>query len=132
MIEVENVIPIRKSDQFVLFTGSSPEAGKFIEKERVGVAYLKSSSSVFRLRLWMLPRLEYFLARNDDSHLRYLVLCREEYETEGGNRKSQWHRIGVGETIGNLIRIQFHLWPEPIYLCLFPARSKSEELLDAA
>jgi hypothetical protein len=127
MIDTDNVIPIRKSDRFFLCKGHFNEAGQFIETERVGVAYLKPSSTTFRLRLWTFPKHEYFLARVAGDHSRYLALCREEIAG-----KSYWHKIGSGEVIGSFIRIGFHLLPDDIYLCLFPGRTAFEEVDHAA
>ncbi len=132
MTQNNNVLPIRKTDQFSLCKGIVSENGEVIEKECVGLAYLKPTSTMFRLRLWMFPKGEYFLAREDGDHFNYLVLCREEYETVAKGLKNQWHKIGVGEVAGNFIRIRFHLFADDIYLCLFPKESKIEEALDAA
>ena len=130
MADDQNVIPIRKVDRFYLVHGEAKD-GRFIERERVGLAYLKPGSSVFRLRLWMFPKGEYFLAREEGDQVSYLALCRDEYQV-GGNVKSQWHKVGIGEVQGNFIRIRFHLLAEDIYLCLFPAEMKAEEVQDVA
>lgn len=132
MPENENVIPIRKADRFYLSKGHVTQAGEVVEKERVGVAYLKTTSTMFRLRLWMFPRGEYFLAREEGEHNRYLALCREEFETPDRVIRNQWHKIGSGEVIGNFIRIRFHLLSDDIFLCLFPTESNNGEVLDAA
>ena len=123
----ENVIPIRKADKFLIFTGRIGENGEVIERERVGVAYLRPTSTQFRLRLWMFPRSEYFLAREDNDHFKYVALSRDEYEGSG-ERRTEWQKIGVGDVVGNFIRIRFYLFPDDIYLCLFPKVSKSEAL----
>jgi hypothetical protein len=128
----ENIIPIRKADQFFLCRGRVDETGQVIELERVGMAYLKPTSAMFRLRLWMFPKGEFFLAREDGDHFRYVALCREEYEIAGQGQKNQWHKIGVGEVLGHFVRIRFHLLSDDVYLCLFPKGSVSGEVLDAA
>ena len=128
----ENIISIRKTDQFYLCKGSVSKSGEVIEKERVGRAYLKPNATMFRLKLWMLPKGEYFLAREENGHFQYLALCREEFEVSPEGHKNQWHKIGSGEVIGNFIRIRLHLLSEDIYLCLFPNEAKRAEVLDAA
>src|SRR4051812_18300449 len=130
MIETDKVVSMRKSDRFYLCKGNPTDSGYVIENERVGVAYLKPASSMFRLRLWMFPKGEYFLAREEGNHFHYVALCRDEYEAASQSQKNQWHKIGVGEVIGNFIRIRFHLFPDDIYLCLFPKTSKMDEILD--
>ena len=132
MNENDNVIAIRKSDRFFLYSGAVTKTGEVIERERVGVAYLKPTSSMFRLRLWMFPKGEYFLARNEDDHFHYVALSREEYELADQGQKNQWHKIGVGDVVGNFIRIRFHLFSDDIYLCLFPKGPKRDEALNAA
>lgn len=126
----ENVIPIRKVDRFFLTKGFVTKAGEVVEKERVGVAYLKPGSSLFRLRLWTFPEGEFFLAREASDNTRYVALCREEF-VASGDLKNHWHKIGTGEVIGNFVRIRFHLISEDIYLCLFPSR-KGQEVIDVA
>lgn len=126
----ENVIPIRKADKFVLTKGHVSDSGELIEGPKVGVAYLKPGSSMFRLRLWMFPSGEYFLARKDNDHSAYMALCREEF-AQKGEVKNQWHKIGTGEVLGNFVRIRFHLFAEDIYLCLFP-KGRPEEKSDVA
>ncbi len=85
---------------------------------------------MFRLRLWMMPKCEYFLAREDDDHFKYLALCRDEFEV-AGERRTSGRRLGTGEVMGNFIRIRFHLLPDDFFLCLVPNESKPEEF-DAA
>jgi hypothetical protein len=132
MNDYDNIIPIRKTDQFYLCKGAVSESGSVVERERVGVAYLKPTSNTFRVRLWMFPKGEFFLAREDGDHLTYVVLSRDSYEVAGRGPQNQWHKIGVGLVVGNFIRIRFHLLSEDIFLCLFPSGSKAEEVLDAA
>lgn len=131
MNDNENVIPMRKADKFYLSKSHVSKNGDLTEGERVGVAYLKPGSNTFRLRLWMFPHGEYFLAREQGNHDHYLALCREEFQVADGT-KNQWHKIGVAEVVGNFIRIRFHLLSEDIYLCLFPNGSKVEEVTDVA
>ncbi len=132
MKEQDNIIPIRKSDRFYLCKGCVNSEGEVHERERVGVAFLKPSSSMFRLRLWMFPKGEYFLAREDGDHFHYTALCRDEFDAVGVGLRSQWHKIGTGEVLGNFIRIRFHLLSDDVYLCLFPDAVKKEEAIDAA
>jgi len=132
MNDYDNIISIRKTDRFYLCKGAVDDAGGIVEKERIGIAYLKPTSNTFRLRLWMFPKGEYFLAREYGDHFKYVVLCRDEFEVAGRGQQNQWHKIGVGEVVGNFIRIHFHLLSDDVFLCLFPKGAKVEEGFDAA
>lgn len=119
----ENVVPIRKSDRFGLFTGRI-ENGEVVEREQVGFAYIKPGSRMFRLKLWMYVREQYFLATNDSDPTRYEILSLDDYLVEQEVRKS-WHKIGAGELVGSFIQLKFHLLDEDIFLCLFPEKAEA-------
>lgn len=119
----ENVVPIRKTDRFGLFTGRI-ENGEVVEREQVGFAYIKPGSRMFRLKLWMYVREQYFLATNDSDPARYEILSLDDYLVEQEVRKS-WHKIGAGELVGSFIQLKFHLLGEDIFLCLFPEKAEA-------
>lgn len=119
-----NIFPIRKSDRFHLILGTISTSGEVKEAERVGIAFLKPGSNTFRLKIWTFPEGEYYLAREADDHNQYVALVKEEYASNGEG-KVQWHKIGVGEVVGNFIRIHFHLISGDVFLCLFPKNAKS-------
>jgi hypothetical protein len=132
MNDASNIIAIRKTDKFFLCKAGLNETGEVVERERVGVAYLKPTSSTFRLKLWMFPKGEFFLAREERRDGEYVALCRDEYEIPFYGPKNQWHKIGFGEVVGNFVRIRMHLLSEDIYLCLFPEVINEAEATDAA
>lgn len=115
----ENVVPIRKTDRFGLFKGHIEDNGEVVESEQIGFAYIKPGSKMFRLRLWMFTREQYFLATHDQDASRYDILSLEEYIVNNEARKS-WHKIGEGEIVGVFIRLKFHLLGDDIFLSLFP------------
>lgn len=119
----ENVVPIRKTDRFGLFTGRI-ENGEVVEREQVGFAYIKPGSRMFRLKLWMYVREQYFLATNDNDPARYEILSLDDYLVDEEVRKS-WHKIGAGELVGSFIQLKFHLLGEDIFLCLFPEKAEA-------
>lgn len=120
----ENVVPIRKTDRFGLFKGRMEDNGEIVEREQVGFAYIKPGSRMFRLKLWMFVREQYFLATNDNDPSRYEILSLDDYMVDQEVRKS-WHRIGAGELVGSFIQLKFHLLGEDIFLCLFPEKSEA-------
>lgn len=119
----ENVVPIRKTDRFGLFKGRIEDNGEVVEREQVGFAYIKPGSRMFRLKLWMFTKEQYFLATNDDDPSRYEILSLDEFMVGEEARKS-WNKIGVGELNGSFIQLKFQLLGEDIYLCLFPEKAE--------
>ena len=62
-----NVVPIRKSEKFGVYTGVITSSGEVIEGESVGVAYLKTGSKKFRLKLFTHPNTQYFILPDDND-----------------------------------------------------------------
>lgn len=120
----ENVVPLRKADRFGLFLGRIEESGEVIEQEQIGFAFIKPGARTFRLKLWMFPREQYFLATSDNDPNRYEILSLDDYMANQEVRKS-WSKIGFGEVVGSFIRLKFHLLDEDIFLCLFPEKSEA-------
>ena len=85
-----NVIPIRKSEKFGVYTGEITSSGEVIEGESVGVAYLKTGSKKFRLKLFTHPNTQYFILPDDNDDTKYVVLSLEEYQLPTGEMKSSW------------------------------------------
>lgn len=123
----QNVIPIRKSDHFGVYLGEVTSSGEVVEGESVGVAFMKSGSRKFRLKLFVFPNQQYFIIPDEKSDTKYIVLSLEEYQLPGGETKSNWNRIGDGRLVGSFIALRIQLLPENVFLCLFPEKSKPEE-----
>lgn len=121
----ENLLPFKKSERYGLYRGRTELNGEFVESDQLGFAFLKPGKTLFRLRLWLFPKEQYFLAIDDNDPVKYVVLSLDEYEVAGESRKN-WHRIGEGQLQGNFIRLKFWLLSEEIYLCLFPAKVGAE------
>lgn len=125
---MDNILPFKKSDQFPVYRARL-EGGEVVEQEQLGIAYLKPSSKLFRLKLWMFPGVEYFIAANEDRSS-YRVLCPSG--AKGESAKTYWNEIGHGEVVGSFIRLKLHLISQEIYVCLFPSKEKVEVNDDAA
>ncbi len=123
----DNVISIRKTDRFGLFKGRIESNGEVVDREQIGFAYIKPGARMFRLKLWMFSREQYFLATDEDPS-RYTILSLEEYIVNQEARKS-WNRIGSGKLVGTFIHLKFHLLYDDVFLCLFP---ESVEAANAA
>ena len=122
-----NVVPIRKSEKFGVYTGVITSSGEVIEGESVGVAYLKAGSKKFRLKLCPHPNTQYFIVPDDNEDTKYVVLSLEEYRLPTGEMKSSWYQIGEGKLAGSFIALRIQLIPENIFLCLFPEKSEGQE-----
>lgn len=128
-----NVIPIKKTDRFILTTGKLHQDSFIEEKNQIGYAYLKPTSKTFRLKFWMFPKESFFMSRDNDSENVYTILSMEEFMTPALEPKTVWRVIGKGYVIGNYIRLDFYLFQEEIYLCLFPdLKAESQEVNSAA
>lgn len=127
-----NVIPIRKTDCFVLCRGKMGADSELTEYEQVGVAYLKPGSKTFRVKLWMFPGQHYFLAPEDEKSTDYTLLSLEEYQSQNHEKKASWQKVGKGEFVGLHIKMKFHLLSEEVYLCLFPDEKQFEEFYAAS
>ena len=122
----ENVIPIRKTDRYGLFKAHVESNGEVVETDQTGFAYLKPGAKMFRLRLWMFPKDQYFLAPDDSDPKAYVILSMDEYELPNGETRTSWNRIGGGFLQGGFIRLRFLLLSEDIFLCLYPLKANAE------
>jgi hypothetical protein len=127
MTNDNNVIPFKKADRFVLCRGTMGPGEELIEYEQVGVAYLKPGSKTFRVKLWMFPGQQYFLAPENEKSTEYNILSLEEYQSQSQEKKASWHKIGNGVFVGLHIKMNFNLLGQEIYLCLFPDEKQTEE-----
>lgn len=127
-----NVIPFKKTDRFVLCRGTMGPDKELIEYEQVGIAYLKPGSKTFRVKLWMFPNQQYFLAPEDEKSTAYTLLSLEEYQSQINEKKASWQKVGKGEFVGLHIKMKFHLLSEEVYLCLFPDETQTEEFYAAS
>ncbi|HEY8270661.1 MAG TPA: hypothetical protein VIG33_07205 [Pseudobdellovibrionaceae bacterium] len=122
-----NVIPIRKNDRFGVFLGSVTSSGEVVESTRVGTAYLKPGSKTFRLKLWVFPNNQYFVAPHDQDPTKYVVLSLDEFQTPQGEVRSFWNPIGEGRLVGSFIKLSIYLFSEDVFLCLFPENYEAKE-----
>ncbi len=122
-----NVIPIRKTDHFGVYTGEVSSSGEIIEGESVGIAFLKNRSKKFRLKLFVFPSHNYFIVPDDNDATKYIVLSLEEYQLPTGEMRSHWNRIGEGRLVGSFIALRMQLISGKLYLCLFPDKNDALE-----
>ena len=124
------VIPIevgpQKYDVFNVSLGYIDGQNQVNEGERVGVAFLRGKSKVFSLRLWMFDSKKYFVAPDDEDSTKYELLSLEEYTARNGEEKSQWHKVGSGQLVGNYLKLKFFLLDQELFLSLFPRKQETE------
>ena len=121
----DNVVSLKKSDRFGVYRAGSLPSGELVEKEQLGLAFLRPGAKMFRLNLWMFPREQYFIAVNEDRSA-YKVLCPNDGLT------THWNEVGSGRISGSFIRLKLYLLDQVVLVCLFPKVAKSEVIHDAA
>lgn len=122
-----NVIPFRKSNRFTVYRGQTVSNGEVLKQEKVGFAFMKPGAKRFRLKLWLMAGVSYFVCPEDNDPSKYTVIALEEYRTPTGETRTSWNRIGHGEVAGSFLRLKIHLLAEDVYLCLFPENSRPHE-----
>ena len=122
---MNNVMPIKnekiRSDRYSVFTGEVDANNQVIEQAKVGFAFIRPEGKVFRLKLWMFDKIQYFVSPVHDDNIRYDVLCLEEYLLSNGEVKTNWNKVGDGIYFGNYIKLNFHLLNTDLFVSLFPS-----------
>ncbi len=106
----DNVIPFKKYERYQLSLAAVTHDCEVIERDQVGFAFLKPGAKAFRLKLWALPNVTYFLVQDESKSLEYYqVLAIEKYQAANGEVKTNWNKVGTGILVGNfiMIKIQF-------------------------
>ncbi len=122
-----NVIPFQKYSHFAVFTGSVGSAGEVTEQEQIGIAFIKEGGRMFRLKLWMWPNEQYFVASDDHDSNKYRALSLDEYVATTGENRSRWNEIGLGQLTGCLIKISLVFPKQDIFINLYPRDARVEE-----
>lgn len=128
----ENVLPIKKTENYSIFLAQVTDSGQVIEGDKVGIAFIKFGSKKFRIKLFAFPGVQYFLVPDEKDSSKYLVLSLEEQSLQNGQVRKSWNVIGRGFLMGAFISIKIQLIPETVYLCLFPNTKENEVSYDAA
>ena len=128
----DNIIPFNnnktKADRFAVFLADHDDKGQVIEKERVGLAFMKVGAKAFRLKLWQWLGTQYFVVPDQRDQTKYTIFSLEEYLTEKRELKSYWNKIGEGDYYGNYIRLKFYLMDKELYVSLFPENIEAHEI----
>jgi hypothetical protein len=118
--EISNLIPFRTTDRFGVFVANVSENDEITEQERIGSAYMRPGAKMFRLKIWLMPLGQYFIARDRQDPDKYTVLALDEFQTKSGELRTHWNRVGEGRVQGSHIRMKLQLIPDELYLSLFP------------
>ena len=127
----DNVIPIKKPDRFGVYRASVMDSGEIVEKEQLGIAFFKPGSRLFRLKLWMFPSEQFFIAAQENDPSKYSVLALDEYKTSSNETRTHWNKIGFGELQGCFIRLKLSLLNQEVFVSLFPQKAEEKELDEA-
>ena len=123
----DNIVLLKKSDRFEVYRADVLPSGEVVEREKLGLAFLKPGAKMFRLNLWMFPKEQYFIAANEDRSA-YKVLC----PNDNAGEVTHWNEVGSGRVSGSFIRLKLHLLDQEILVCLYPKIVRPEVIHDAA
>ena len=127
-----NVIPLKKYSHFGVFLGSVSPSGEVVPSKQVGIAFIKQGSRMFRMKLWMFPNEQHFVASDDTDSNKYRALALDEYVASTGENKSRWNEVGHGELMGCFIRVKLALLNQNVFINLYPKEAVEREMNVAA
>lgn len=120
----KNVIHLNKYSHFGVFLGCVTENGQVVPGEQVGVAFMKQGSRMFRMKLWMFPNEQHFVASDDTDSNKYRALSLDEYVASSGETRTRWNELGRGELLGCFIRVKLVLLNLHVFINLYPHDDK--------
>lgn len=120
----ENVVPIRKSERFPVLNGDVVFTNEVLESQQIGFAYMKPNSRLLRMKLWMFPNEQYFIAPYENDPTKYTVLSLEEYQPPGQESRTVWNKIGSGDLKDNYIHLTLNFPKQDVFVSLFPDKEE--------
>lgn len=102
-----------------------------LEKKTVGMAYLKEGQNIYTVRLWTFLNERYYAIPSRTDSAKYLIMTREPNRNPSAKNKFFWNIVGNGNVNSKdgVVELRFDLWPEPIYMSLFPEKSAQSAML---
>ena len=119
--------------RFQVFHAKGDEAGKSEKAKTVGMAYLKSGSSIYTLRLWTFLSDRFYLVAKRHDPEKFFVMTREPNRNPNSKNKYFWNIVGnaVADSSKGCIQIEMDLLERPIFMSIFPESSaRSAAMLD--
>lgn len=110
--------------RFQVFHAKESEAGKPEKTKTVGMAYLKSGSSIYTLRLWTLLGERFYLVTKRQDPEKFFVMTREPNRNPNSKNRYFWNIVGNAhaDTTKGVVVIEFDLFEKRIYMSLFPEK----------
>lgn len=121
-----NVLPLQKFSHFAVHAAAVNSEGEHEPGEQIGIAFIEEGSRMFRLKLFMWPSEQYFIASEDTDSKRYRALSLDEYTANSGETRSKWNEIGFGELVGCLIKIRLLFPQQTIFVNLYPRDARED------
>jgi hypothetical protein len=111
--------------RFQVMMGETTRDGRFEKSKSIGMAYLKEGQTTLTLRLWTLLNERFYVIPNKKDASRVLVLSREPNKNPNSKNKFFWNIVGNGKIDSQVgvARLEFDLFPTPIYMSIFPESS---------
>ncbi len=106
--------------KFPLHLAESKDFGG--KKRMIGMAYLNENQPIFTLKIWMFPKIKYYLLNSDKCASDYLIMTREENFSVHKNSKFHWSIVGRGTNPkgSDFIELKFDLLSETIFMPVNP------------
>jgi hypothetical protein len=108
--------------RFRLMQGKVSKEGKFDRMKTVGMAYFQEGQNLYTLRLWTFSDARFYLLASKATASHYMLMTREPTRDPRSKNKYHWNIVGNAQVdaMAGVIRIQFDLLGEPIFMGLFP------------
>ena len=115
--------------RFQVFIGDKQADGSVKKSKSVGMAYLSEGQNIYTLRLWTFSWDRYYVLPDKNDASKLLVMTREPSKSPEAKNKYYWNIVGNGvvDSKNGVIRMEFDLLSQPIYMSIHPEASASSK-----
>jgi hypothetical protein len=112
------VIQMPKWARLDVFRGHVNDKFEIEKDNDVGIAFVRSGSNSFRVRLWMWMDCQFVLKPTRDDQYKFDILTAEESREQDGKKLTFWNKVGSGEWFGDFIHLKFNVLDADFFLDL--------------
>lgn len=113
-----NIVQMPKWARLDVFRGRINDRFEVEKNHNVGIGFVRSGSSSFRIRLWMWMDCQFILKPTKEDHYKFDILTAEETKDQDGKKLTFWNKVGVGEWFGDFIHLKFTVLEADFFLDL--------------